>query len=50
VCPAGIDLWALNLALERSAENHFGYKAGIESTAEPLIGSYSVKDQAEFIR
>jgi coenzyme F420-reducing hydrogenase delta subunit/ferredoxin len=50
VCPAGIDLWALNLALARSAENNFGYTAGTESTVEPLIGSYSVKDQAEFIR
>lgn len=49
-CPAGIGLWALNLALARSAEKNFGYVAGMESTAEPLIGSYSLKDQAEFIR
>jgi hypothetical protein len=50
VCPAGIDLWALNLALERSAEKNFDYKAGMEKSAETLIGAYSTKDTEEFIQ
>jgi ferredoxin len=50
VCPAGIDLWALNLMLERSAEKNFGYKAGMEKSAETLIGSFSSGDKEEFIR
>ena len=50
VCPAGIDLWALNLLLERSAEKNFDYKAGMEKSAETLIGTYSAKDKEEFIQ
>jgi coenzyme F420-reducing hydrogenase delta subunit/ferredoxin len=50
VCPAGIDLWALNLVLERGAEKDFHYKAGMDKTAPPLIGSYSTADQEDFIR
>ena len=49
-CPAGIDLWALNLVLERSAEKTFEYKAGMDKLEPFLIGSYSVKDKEEFIR
>jgi len=49
-CPAGIDLWALNLVLARSADKNFQYKAGMEKTAELLIGTYSTKDKEEFIR
>ena len=49
-CPAGIDLWALNLILERSAEKNFAYKAGMDKSAPFLIGSYSVQDKEEFIR
>lgn len=50
VCPAGVDLWALNLMLARSAEKNFEYKAGMAKKAESLIGSYSTKDKEEFIR
>jgi hypothetical protein len=46
----GIDLWALNLALERSAEKNFGYKAGMEKSAGSLIGAYSTRDKEEFIQ
>jgi coenzyme F420-reducing hydrogenase delta subunit/ferredoxin len=49
-CPAGIDLWALNLVLERSAEKNFDYKAGMKKDSQSLIGSYSTKDHEEFIR
>jgi ferredoxin len=50
VCPAGIDLWALNLTLERAAEKNFEYKAGMEPAATSLIGSYSAKDEEAFIQ
>lgn len=50
VCPAGIDLRLLNLSLARAAEEHFGYRAGVDPDAEPVIGAYSLEDRENFIR
>ena len=49
-CPAGIPLGLLNLTLDRAAEKHFGYQAGMDPNAEPLIGSYALTDKEDFIR
>ena len=49
-CPAGIPLGLLNLSLARAAEKHFGYQAGMDPKAEPLIGTYALTDKEEFIR
>jgi len=49
-CPVGIDLRLLNLTLARSAEEHFGYRAGIDPQADPIVGTYSLQDKEEFIR
>ena len=48
-CPAGIDLRLLNLALARAAESQFGYRAGMDPAAEPLIGAYALQDKEDFI-
>ena len=50
VCPAGIDLGLLNLSLARAAERHFGFLAGEDPAAEPLVGSYADDDREGFIR
>jgi len=50
VCPAGIDLRLLNMSLAKAAEDEFGYRAGVDREAEPIIGSYSLKDKESFIR
>ncbi len=50
VCPAGIDLRLLNLSLARAAEANFGYRPGMDSAAEPVLGSFSAQDQESFIR
>ncbi|MGQ9649908.1 MAG: 4Fe-4S dicluster domain-containing protein [Phycisphaerae bacterium] len=50
VCPAGIDLRLLNMSLAKAAEVEFGYRAGVDREAEPIIGSYSLKDKESFIR
>ena len=49
-CPSGIDLRLLNLTLARTAERQFGYRAGMDPAAEPLIGVFSMHDKEEFIR
>jgi len=49
-CPAGIDLRLLNLSLAKAAEEHFGYRAGMDPKAEELIGAYSLQDKENFIR
>ena len=49
-CPAGIDLRLLNMALARAAETHFGYRAGMDPAADPLIGCFAQTDHEEFIR
>jgi len=49
-CPAAIDLRLLNLSLARAAETKFGYRAGMDPAAEPLVGAYSLTDKEEFIR
>ena len=49
-CPAAIDLRLLNLALARAAETKFGYRAGMDAAAEPLVGAYSLTDKEEFIQ
>ncbi len=44
-CPAGIPLSLLNMTLALAAEKHFGYRAGMDPKAEPLIGTYALTDQ-----
>ena len=48
-CPVGIDLGLLNLQLARAAQKHFGYQAGVDPSAEMLIGAFSQQDKEEFI-
>lgn len=50
VCPAGIDLRLLNLSLAQAAEENFAFRAGMDPTADPVIGSYREQDHEEFIR
>ena len=50
VCPVGIDLTLLNQSLSRAAEEHFDFRAGEDSRAEPIVGSCSPQDREEFIR
>lgn len=50
VCPAGIDLRLLNLSLAKEAEESFGFRAGMDAAAEPIIGAYRQEDHEEFIR
>jgi coenzyme F420-reducing hydrogenase delta subunit/ferredoxin len=49
-CPAGIDLALLNIALHKAAQEHFGYDAGVDPAAEPVIGAYALQDKEDFIR
>ena len=49
-CPAGIDLRLLNLSLAKAAEENFGFRAGVDPEAEPIVGSYSERDKEDFIR
>ena len=48
-CPAGIELDLLNLTLVNAAKEHFNYVAG-EPGVPPLIGTYSLDDEEDFIR
>ena len=48
-CPVGIDLGLLNMQLARAAKKHFGYQAGVDPSAELLIGAFSQQDKEEFI-
>lgn len=50
VCPAGINLRLLNLALAQAAESNFHFRAGCDPEAEPILGAYSQQDREEFIR
>ncbi len=49
-CPAGINLRLLNLATAKAAEDCFGYRAGYDPMAEPVVGAYSLQDKEDFIR
>jgi ferredoxin len=49
-CPAGINLTLLNKTLAKASLDHFGYRAGAERGAQPLIGIYSLQDKEDFIR
>ena len=49
-CPVGIRLGLLNLALARSAEVNFEYRAGMDPETPPIIGSYSLEDKETFIK
>jgi formate dehydrogenase (coenzyme F420) beta subunit len=49
VCPAGIDLRLLNLSLAKAAEEAFGFRAGIDPQAEPVVGAFREQDSEEFI-
>lgn len=50
VCPAGINLRLLNLSLAKAADEHFDFRAGMDSEKEPIVGAYSQQDHEEFIR
>ncbi len=50
VCPAGIPLGLLNRSLAEAAAAEFGYRAGVDPTAEPVFGAWSPADQEEFIK
>jgi formate dehydrogenase subunit beta len=50
VCPAGINLRLLNLALAKAAEDNFSYRSGVDPETDTLIGSYSENDKENFIR
>jgi len=50
VCPMGIDLRLLNLSLAQAAEENFGFRAGNDPQAEPVVGSYATEDQESFIQ
>jgi coenzyme F420-reducing hydrogenase delta subunit/ferredoxin len=49
-CPAGINLTLLNKTLAKASFDHFGYRAGADRGAQPLIGIYSLQDKEDFIR
>jgi ferredoxin len=49
-CPVGIDLRLLNLSLAQAAEENFNFRAGMDTEADPIIGSYCQQDHEEFIR
>ena len=49
-CPAGIELDLLNLTLANAAKDQFGYVAGNELGAAPLVGTYAASDKEDFIR
>jgi len=49
-CPAGIDLRLLNLSLAKSAEENYEFRAGMDREAEPVLGSYALQDNEDFIR
>ena len=49
-CPAGIDLALLNISMHIAAQKNFGYEAGADPKAEPVIGSYTLHDTEGFIR
>jgi Fe-S oxidoreductase len=49
-CPAGINLGLLNGSLARAADEEFGYRAGVDSNAPPLIGTFGTGDKEDFIR
>jgi len=49
-CPQGIPLMLLNTVLAQEARERYGYRAGYDAEAEPLIGSWSPEDDETFIR
>jgi len=49
-CPAGIDLALLNISLHVAAQKYFGFEAGVDPQADPVIGSYALQDKEDFIR
>jgi coenzyme F420-reducing hydrogenase delta subunit/ferredoxin len=49
-CPAGIDLALLNIAVHIAVAKNFGFEAGMDPAAEPVIGSYALQDKEDFIR
>ena len=49
-CPVGIDLALLNMSMHIAAQKNFGYEAGADPKAEPVIGSYTLHDTEGFIR
>ncbi len=48
-CPAGIDLGLLNMSLAQAARENFGFRAGMDPQADPVIGAFSTADKEDFI-
>ena len=48
-CPSKIDLGLLNMSLAKAANENFGFRAGMDPQAEPVVGSFSTNDKEEFI-
>ncbi|MEW6070065.1 MAG: coenzyme F420 hydrogenase [Candidatus Thermoplasmatota archaeon] len=49
VCPMNIPVRALTKKLEKEVLEMYGYEAGIDPKAKPLLASFDPKDPAEFI-
>jgi ferredoxin len=49
-CPAGIPLGLLNRSLAEAAAEEFGYRAGVDPSAEPVFGAWSPADKEQFIK
>jgi formate dehydrogenase subunit beta len=50
ICPAGIPLGLLNRSLAEAAASEFGYQAGMDPAAEPVLGAWSPADKEDFIK
>jgi formate dehydrogenase (coenzyme F420) beta subunit len=49
-CPVGIPLGLLNRSLAEAAAAEFGYRAGVDPSAEPVLGAWSPADKEQFIK
>jgi ferredoxin len=50
VCPVDIPLMLLNRKLERVVQQQFGYVAGQDTEESPVLGSFRLDDEEDFIR
>ena len=50
VCPMGIPLMLLNRKIERVVNEQFDYVAGQDAQVEPVLGSFRLDDEEDFIR
>ena len=49
-CPMGIKLRTLSKKVEKIVKERFGFEAGMDPEAPPLLGTYKQEDPEEFIR